>query len=311
MMINQIINILYRYPKGYLLEMMRKGGPIEIYEIKKGKREMEIAANKLNFIVSENAKTIHVPINFISGKNHWYLTSFCIYSLIKSAPSYKFTFRIFDDGTIDESIAAKFYRIPNLEIIYINQIEKKLDEVLPRKKYPNIRSLRDKFFMMKKLTDVHTYHNGFNFYLDSDILFLNKPQEIIDWAILPTGSFTIQDCTQSYGIDFELMKKVTGNDNIPSKLNAGVYGIKSSLIDFDLIEKWIVETANPKGFGNYYWEQAFTAMLVSYDTFIIAPNEKYIVMPSTNDVKFKKGVLHHYVDKSQSVYFKYAWKNVL
>lgn len=309
--INDLINYFYRTPKSYLINLIKYGGPIKIYLRNKGFNEMKEAAKKLKFVNSSSKTEINTTLNFLTGKKHWHLTSFCIYSLIRSSPNYKFKFRIFDDGSIDSKVKSYLEKIPNCEIILIETIESYIDLKLPRNKFPKIRSLRDNFFMMRKLTDIHLFDTNYNIYLDSDILFYSEPVELINWAKNPNCSFTIEDIYQSYGISYELMEKIVNNKNVPVKLNAGLYGINSNNIDFNMIEEWIEKTKHPKGFGNYYLEQAFTAMLVSLNNYYSAPKITYIVLPNKKQVENNIGVMHHYVDSSQNLYFTKAWRNIL
>jgi hypothetical protein len=308
-----VINYLYRYPIGILKKSIKYGGPLKKIAVNKGKKQMKNAALNLKFTASDvNAVKVGVPICFLTGKNHWYLTAFCIYSLMKQTKGYSFKFKIFDDGSLDHHTQTYFIKnIPQVEIIQKEQIKNNLEIKIPNYKFPEIIKLRSNYVHIKKITDIHSAGIGTILLFDSDMLFFKKPSRMIEWAINPVGNFFIRDRKQSYGIDTQLMGEIACTTRIPEQFNAGLYGIDTNKTNFDLLEKWIIDTKNPNGLGNYYWEQALTAMLIAQDDYQEAPAEDYIVKPTKLQVENQSGILHHYVEVSQNLYYTKAWKNIV
>ncbi|WP_439459538.1 hypothetical protein [Pedobacter sp. GSP4] len=251
-----------------------------------------------------------LPVYFLTGKQFLFQTLFCIRSLTQHTNE-KFKFVLMDDGTFDaelNEIAAKL--LPGAELVTLQQINQNLDAILPLNKYPIIRQKRKIYNHLKKLTDIHTYHpNSNKLVLDSDMLFWKEPLAVIDWLKKPKNIINIEDSTQSYGYSISLMEQLCASP-ITKKLNVGLIGFNSSIIDWDKIEHWIHALENEEG-TSYFLEQALTAMIVSSEgNEKRLPKEEYIVNPSNQQTEKQEGTLHHYVDLSKKPYFISAWKSL-
>jgi hypothetical protein len=118
----------------------------------------------------------------------------------------------------------------------------------------------------------------------------------------------MQDCQESYGYSRQLMEQLCKN-KIPSLLNVGAIGLKSSAINWAHLESWTTGLEEKEG-SSYYLEQALTAMLLANVEAVVLPADEYIVNPDTNRINSHIGTLHHYVDLSKEGYFKKAWKAI-
>lgn len=302
-----IIDELYRKPKSYFRLVKRFGGQIQYKKMISGSKQMRAEAYNLPPVCSYPDG---LPVYFLTGKQFLFQTLFCIRSLTQHTNE-KFKFVLMDDGTFDaelNELAAKL--LPGSEVVNLQQINQNLDFLLPVDKYPIIRQKRKIYNHLKKLTDIHTYNPGtYKLILDSDMLFWKSPDAVIDWLKKPKHIIDIEDSTQSYGYSLALMEQLCGSP-ITKKLNVGLIGFNSSIIDWDKIEHWIQVLENEEG-TSYFLEQALTAMVVSTsDGEVRLPLEEYIVNPSQQQVEYKLGTLHHYVDLSKKPYFVSAWKGL-
>jgi hypothetical protein len=265
---------------------------------------------------SIHLKEISYPDNpqfvvyFLTGKKYWYQTSFCLYSLQKASKDVTINAAFIDDGTISENLKRKIKsQFPSSTLISKAKTEAILDEKLPKDRYPTIRAKRLKYPHLKKLTDIHIHSDGWKLVLDSDMLFYDYPDTLIDWLKQPQIPIFIRDPLMSYHYSLKLMQRITGHDITPF-INVGVAGLKSENINWDQVELWIKELEDLEG-TSYLLEQAITAMLVAGKAIYIADDKNYIVMPTKKETDNTIAVMHHYVAQSKEYYYKKAWKTIV
>lgn len=305
-MIQQIVNILYRYPKSDLLKYKRFGGYLNYRRMMANCKLMQKASLNLTPIASHNDG---LSVYFLTGKKYLYQTLFCIKSLSIVTRS-KFKFILVDDGSFDSALITQVsHQLPGAEVILKPQIELNLQNKLPEQQYPNLYDKRKVYPHIKKLTDIHSIpNNEWKLVLDADMMFWADPVEIINWLQNPTQPLYMLDCVQSYGYSIKLMEELCGL-KVPELLNVGVIGLHSSSINWQSIENWMKALEETEG-ASYYLEQALTAMLIGESQAYVLPSNDYIVNPDVDTINHKKGILHHYVDLSKEGYFKKAWKKI-
>ena len=268
---------------------------------------MERASHSLPPIISSPDG---LSIHFLTGKNYLYQTLFCIQSLAKVTKT-KFRFVLIDDGSFDTKLIKPIYfQLPGAQIVTRPMIEQNLKNSLPQKLYPYLHQKRKVYPHLKKLTDIHTIPGSdWKLVLDSDMLFLAEPTEIINWLQSPTQPLHMVDCEESYGYSVQLMENLSQSAIIPL-INVGAIGLSSNQMNWDNLENWS-QTLEEREGACYYLEQAISAMIIGDKAATILNNEKYIVNPSAENIIKKSGVLHHYVDLSKEGYFRYAWKEFI
>jgi hypothetical protein len=275
--------------------------------VKAGKEQMILAAMNISEIYRNKAP--HVEAHFLTGKNFWYQSVFCLHSLQQVTTDLQVNAVFYDDGSLDEKITDLIHlNFPNSRIESMEMLEENLNVFLPYQKFPYLRKTRETYFHLKKLTDIHAGKNGWKLVLDSDMLFFKYPAEVSDWLKNPTENLALMDKKQSYGYSIAFLENIAGH-NLPRRINVGALGIKSESIDWEKIEHWIKCLSKKK--NSYYLEQAITAMLLAETPGKILDPADYIVLPDKPAVLHGKGILHHYVAESKDLYFTQAWKKVL
>ncbi|NEU06793.1 glycosyl transferase [Flavihumibacter sp. R14] len=299
-----LINIFYRHPKSALKKYRRFGGILNYLKINNERNLMKKASLNLPTVISNPEG---LPIYFLTGKDYLYQTLFCIHSLSK-ATKVNFKFILIDDGSMDDLIRRQIHhQLPGSQIITSLMIKENLNNFLPQHLYPYLHHKRSIYPHIKKLTDIHTIPgSSWKLVLDSDMLFLNEPDELISWLQEPKEPLHMIDCEESYGYSEKLMSELS-RTTIPSLVNVGAIGLNSQQINWKTLEAWAQSLEEKEG-ACYYLEQALTAMLIGDKKSTVLDKKKYIVNPSQNDIINQNGVLHHYVDLSKEGYFKKAWK---
>lgn len=285
--------------------MIKSFGIYNYFKMIIGKSSMQTRALKLPKIYSQ---ADGLPLHFLTGKKYLYQTLYCIQSLVKVS-SEKFKFILIDDGTFDERLINQISeQLPDAEIITQQIINKNLASLLPLDQFPMLHQKRKEYPHIKKLTDVHTISSGWKVVLDSDMLFWNSPDQLLEWLKSPNTNIYMIDCEQAYGYSTELMRDLCGNE-IPDLVNVGIIGLQSSSIDWPKIENWCKTMEEREG-KSYFLEQAITAMIVSGSIATVLQSQNYVVNPSAQQVEDESGILHHYVHLSKADYFRSGWRKI-
>lgn len=304
----KVLYSLYYKP----IEIVRKTfktGVRRTMETNTGKNKMIQAANSLQEITRNNRPTYQVY--FLTGKKYWFQTAFCLYSFQKNA-DVNIEAVIVDDGSFDDEleIAVKRQFPTTVKVVRTKTVNEFLNRVLPAYEFPVLRQRRLDYPHLRKLTDVHVLPgNGPKLVLDSDMLFFHKPEEILNWLANPNKCLFMKDVTESYGYSQQLMKELSRVSMIPDRLNVGVAGISSSLINWRQLEHWTKEMLDREG-SSYLQEQALTAMIAADKPCVFLDELNYKVLPVIQSGMIPE-TLHHYVAEAKYDYFVKGWKAAL
>jgi hypothetical protein len=306
-MLQHLINILYRFPKGKLKTYRRFGGYRNYRITMKGNEKMRSAAK---YLPVHRVDPDGLPVYFLTGKNYIHQTLFCINSLLKVSGE-KYHFFLVDDGTFTQEITDLVaQKLPGCTIIDALQISGNLEKYMNEDEFPVLRHKRKVYPHIKKITDIHTIPPfGWKLVMDSDMLFWKEPIAVDQWLRQPDQPVYMVDCAESYGYSPGLMQQLSGK-RIPDFLNVGIIGLDGSKLRWEDIEMWVRELEEKEG-RSYYLEQALSAMIVGEQQSTVLNIEEYKVNPGISDLENKRNVLHHYVDLSKQIYYQEAWKLIL
>jgi hypothetical protein len=211
---------------------------------------------------------------------------------LASGQFFRITFH--DDGslgTAEYSILKKHF--PGCEIISYATSLNKAREIFGQESI--LYKYRLKGVMLLKLLDVKLFSTSPKaILLDSDILFFEKPEAILQAAVdLSSPNVFNKDIDTAYMMDKTYLESVTGYP-LPEKLNAGLSVINVDVIDFKKISDWLLTIENSnQPFIMHRIEQTFIAMLTG------GSKEGVSVLPQGYDVSLQKevsaSVCKHYV----------------
>jgi hypothetical protein len=254
-------------------------------------------------------------INFLTGDRFIHQTLFCTYSFFKFLTieeSSNFSVHYYSDGTLSAALAATLKkRFPNIRVIGFEETKIAIQNHLPASLFPYLNKKINTHPLFKKLVYPHLNNKGLSAFFDSDMLFIKKPVEFLNWLYTPgdpkNTAFCIQDVNRSYGYSEAEILKIWPVP-VRNDINSGMYAVCSEHMNFQFIENLV--KAFEVNFGSqYYLEQLITAIILekSADLYI-APRSAYIVLPTREQIKNQAGTLHHYVNESKEFYFKESWK---
>ena len=296
---------LWFQPIGSVRDIIAAGGPLEVRRTEQGRREMEAAAYSLPVLPVVNG-SVPLELHLLTGKRFWYQTAFCLWTFTRHAGR-PLAPVIYDDGTLTAEFCEPIQRLfPKVRFVSQKEIISRLDAHLPTARFPTLRERWQNYPNIRKLTDIHAGESGWKLVLDSDLLFFQRPQILLDWLKQPAKPLHAVDCETSYGYPQTAMNKLTGAP-VAQLVNVGLTGLNSSNLDWDKLEFWC-RTLIEKHRTSYYLEQALIAMLVAGQDCAIAPAADYVTKPGDAEARDCRAVMHHYVADSKKWYFRHCWR---
>jgi len=303
---------LYRawyQPLGWCERSWREGGPIEQWRTARGRRAMRQAAAALRPIPVTSPSSGEPALFFLSGASFWEQTAFCLRSLQSVTPGENWPVGIIDDGTLPPFARQALERaFPGISVIDTHSTESALDHVIPAGRFPSLRAHRIGYKHLRKLTDVHAVHPGWNAVLDSDMLFHAPPEELLRWFRDPLSPLVLTDVANAYGYSTETLTACRGASP-PERVNVGITGLPTRRINWSQIEHWTYTLLCRQG-SSYFLEQALVALLLSGEPFIQLDEQRYRVMPTPAEIQRPTAALHHYVADSKRDYLRHAWRRL-
>jgi hypothetical protein len=308
---------LYYQPLQRKHTLKRFGGKENYEALLSAEQDMKVyALEHLEMVQPSGTRTF--KINFLTGEKYIHQTLFCVYSLFKQlsdAEKADLDICFFDDGSLTpvllSSLAAKF---PFIKVMNQTASMATVENVLPSANYPFIHKKLSNFPLMKKLVYIHAGNSGLNCFFDSDMLFLKKPAELLEWlsnnADQRHHAFGIFDVMRSYGYTIEAVNAIY-SEGVVHNINSGLYAVHSDQIDFDLVE-YLIKGFETRYGPNYYQEQLITAILLERSKRLhMAAASDFIVMPTKEQTITQAGVLQHYVAESKEWYFRKGWQQLI
>lgn len=298
---------LWFRPKAGLERSLRAGGPFEQWRTRRARGAMRVAAGSLPAIPVRAPHHDEPCLVFLTGSRYWEQTAFCLRSLQVQTPGKMWPVIVVDDDTLQShersALEAAF---PGMPVAGGARLRDALDATLPRGRFPALRSHRESFVLLRKLTDVHAARPGANLLLDADMLFHRRPDALLEWIENPAQPLVMTDCKESYGYDRARLSALTAAP-LPPRVNTGVCGLVSARIDWDRMEHWTRLLLETRG-SSYFLEQALVALLLSNSPHRFLSATDYVVGPSPREILAPRACLHHFVALTKRDYFRHAWR---
>lgn len=187
------------------------------YKMFRGEAKMKREALKLRNYLSEYSEK-NIRLNFLTGRNYWHQTIFCIESFIKHYGN-NLSINIYSDGSINDKIESLFKNYCNkIEIVANDQIEDKLKKIIPIEDFPYLNKVRTWHPFFRRLIDIHI-NPGWNIHLDSDMLFFEYPSTLIEAFQKKQAIFMHEQLEKSYFVDSVATLKEKFGINTLEKVN--------------------------------------------------------------------------------------------
>jgi hypothetical protein len=247
-----------------------------------------------------------VELHLLTGRRYWHQTAFCLWTFARHSGR-RIAPVILDDGTLSAEFADPLRRLfPLARIVSEREIDVRLDEYLPAARFPFLRSRRAEFPLLRKIIDLHAGHRGWRLFIDSDLLFFQRPDFLLNWHDRPERPLRGEDVVTSYGYPLPLLAELAGAP-VAERINTGTLGLRSEDLDWDRFEFWCRELQTRIG-PHYFQEQALVALHLAGRDCAVPPPEDYVVLPRPPEALDPHAVMHHYVSHSKRWYFQSNWR---
>ena len=306
--LGRALRLVVHTPVGLVRKSIQEGGPMEQRRTERGRQAMVEAARRLPEVVPPDADE-GFEVHYLTGAKYWYQTVFCHASLQHHAPS-RITPVLYDDGTLtQEYLDAVRGVIPWVRVETLSEIEARLDQHLPWSRFPTLRQRRIEQPLIRKVLDLHTGRPNWKMLLDSDMLFFQRPDWLLDWLASDDKkpAFMV-DVVEAYGYSHALRSELVGGKPFPDRANIGIFGWRGADLDLDWLEHAVRTLLEQEG-THYNLTQGITSMLYAGLDCDVAPADDYVVLPSLEEGRHPTAVLHHYVAESKRSYFQHGWQH--
>jgi len=269
-----------------------------------GRQEMAKAALKLP--IPSATLGPPVKIHILTGAKHWYQSAFCLWSFSAASGRAVIPF-IFDDGSLKlEQLEALKRLFPKLRFMGASQTLERLDEFLPRSRYPSLRTQQEINPMFKKLLDIHAGETEWRLQMDSDILFFRNPEFLIDWHDMPSCSIHLKGVRNAYICSISDLGELAGQP-VRQRVNAGLLGLRSIEIDWEQMEFW-TERLLQNGGKPHLMEQTLYGLHLTGKSCIALDPQDYVLLPEPPEAYECKAIMHHYIVHSKRWHFQRNWR---
>ena len=300
----RLFYLLYHLPKAELTKSARGGGPREQWRDWRGWRAMQAAAARLPPVPNFEGPPLFV--HQVTGRRYLAQSLFCLWTL-SHASRRNIVPVFYDDGSFHPRITDRLLEVfPAAQIVIDGEIRARVERFLPLHRFPSLRERFENYSHLRKLIAPHLDHRGWKLVLDADLLFFRRPVLILDWLDRPELPLHLQDVRDSYGYSRQLLEKLAGG-SLPPCVNVGLCGLRSELIDWDLLEWYCSRLLRAEG-SNYLLEQALTALLLRGTSCVVAPKQDYLTLPNRNEALAPTAVMQHYVAGSKRWYQRHSWR---
>lgn len=302
--LGRMVYLLYYAPRGALQK-----GVWKTLRGTWGRRRMMQALPDFSLPEPPAASTApELPIHFLIGAR--YLPEACLVShSLAWAAQRPVVPHFYDDGTLTRA-DCEFLRskLPRARFTLIDEINPRLDAVLPADKFPCLRKLRPAYPHIRKLTDVHLFPGEWKLVSDADVLFFKHPDQLLR-HVAAREAVHMVDIAPAYGVPHADLERLAGCPVHPS-VNVGLCHVRTPDIDWSFVEHCAATLLAAHGF-TYYLEQALTAILLARVRATPLDPADYVVYPDAATARRATCAAIHYVDGSRSFYYDFAWRQVL
>jgi len=182
-----------------------------------------------------------VTVCVLTSRKDWFA---CLWSLVSfyEFSGLRLPLLIYSDGTLEENHARQLAKVfPNARFIHSSVGESLVAKELSC--YPNCRRFRKLQPYARKIIDLPILGNSpYILILDSDVLFLRRPEELIQYlgSNLCSRFVFERDFQEAYFATIDEIRERFSVD-VASRVNVGIIAADVSNFDYAKIERWLAQ----------------------------------------------------------------------
>lgn len=270
-------------------------------------RAMRAAATRLEPI--SHPLSAKLPaLRFLTGERYAHQTAFCAHSFCQTAgllPRFEF----FDDGSLTPAQADLLRRLfPASTVISVAESFRSLDQYLPTANFPALRHARECSPLMRKLLDLHVGRRHPVLYLDSDMLFFNRPNRLLAWLRQPSDTLHMAESGPGAYVDSPIVLQSLLGRDLPAGVNTGIVALDGARLDWSALESAAAALGTDRRAHKWTEQTLFAWLLGGLDSQPLDPAH-YRVCASRADLTSPTPALRHYVHKAKMPYLAGEWRH--
>ena len=277
-----------------------------------GDRAMAAAAQRLPALSSAEQR-FEVPTYFLTGRRFWHQTAFCVHSFLQYS-RVRMPLRFTSDGTLDNAVSERLTTLfPDAQILGHHDLDERTAVALPPSRYPTLHAHRRRFVLLRKLIDTLAGEHGYRLFLDSDMLFWRRPDELLGRAGRSESLYMADLGDDGYTLPRAVLKQRLGVEPAPA-VNTGLVGAHADNVDWDLLER-ACALLLAEGQDQRLLEQTLWAILLAQQNARALPASDYrvVIDPPACRAALAEGrpVLMHYAWHARLSYAADEWQRYL
>ncbi len=275
----------------------------------RGERAMKKAAARLRPITL--TADVLLECSYLTGKKYWHQTIFCACSLARALQG-RVKIKIYSDGTLTARHAAVLKTVlKNVILIYPEEVEQQLQQKLPQDHFPALHFLRNWHPFFKRIIDIHCTP-GWSMHLDSDMLFLNYPGELVEAYQNKAAVYMKESMPESYYVDQESALQEKYGISCVNHLNGGIVAYDNDRVDYaDLEQKaqLMIDRYLPQGPARV--EQTLMSYMLYRQNATALAEALYTIYYDADIQTNAQQAVRHYIFKAKLPYLHTEWKALL
>ncbi|WP_419701090.1 hypothetical protein [Mucilaginibacter sp. NFX135] len=308
MSIGRLIYKIFFKPTLQIRYYIRHFGLTGWYKLYQGEQQMKKAASDIPPVPL--AKDHLLEVNYLTGAKYWHQTIFCAQSLARILQG-RVKINIYSDGTLGQTHEAFIARaIPGVSIVAEKTVNEHLDKFLPIAQFPTLHYLRKWHPFFRRLIDIHSAPL-WAIHLDSDMLFFDRPQQIIDAYQNKTAIYMQEHLSSSYFVDDEKTLKDKYDINCISHVNGGIIAYNGDIDYTDLEEKAKTLLKHYPNAGPAQVEQTLMSYVLFKQGATPLDKQRYPIFYDSKIEVEDSQIVRHYIFKAKLPYFNTEWKKIL
>jgi len=273
---------------------------------------MAAAVRRLPELPAVTAR-LDIPVYFLTGRRFWHQTAFCVHSFLRYSCA-RMPLRFISDGTLDTTISERLTTLfPDAQTLGHHELDERTAAALPPSRYPTLHAHRRRFVLLRKLIDTLAGEHGYRLFLDSDMLFWRRPDELLSRAGRSEPLYMADLGEGGYTLPPAVLKQRLGVEPAPA-VNTGLVGAHADNVDWDLLER-ACALLLAEGQDQRLLEQTLWAILLAQQNARALPASDYrvVIDPLACRAALAEGrpVLLHYAWHARLFYAADEWRRYL
>ena len=306
--------LLYRtlYRPGETVALAQAHGLRLVCQARYGDWSMRRASLCLPVSAALDQNRFPGTICFLTGAKFIHHTLFCAHSFATHTGIHT-PFEFLSDGSLNEDHTRALHRLfPSAIVRHKEELDRAVLAALPPERFPVLHATRGKFVLLKKLTDAMAGQSGYRLFLDSDMLFWRRPQELLDRVHAGAPLYMRDIVDNGYTISAAELGQSLGTP-VALGVNSGLIGLDAGRLDWNLLERACAYIENSIG-NQRLLEQTLWAVALGKQDAKPLDERAYKVLVAPKDfspVVADAASLLHYAWYSRLVYSAADWRRYL